>query len=337
MAPRFLPGYKAEDTLGVLLVNLGTPDEATPRAVRRYLREFLWDPRMVEIPRMLWWLILHLVILPLRPRRSARAYSRIWTQSGSPLMANSLALGEALGRHLQGDSVVVTTAMRYGSPSVAQGLSRLREARVGRLLVLPLYPQYSSTSTATVYDAVSAELRRWRFVPPTFFLGDYHAHPAYINAVAASIAAQRKAHGDSGFLLFSFHGLPEASRQAGDPYYDQCLCSASLIAQALGLAASQWDVAFQSRFGRAEWLKPYCVEVLADLPKRGVSAVDVVCPGFVVDCLETLDEIAYENRQVFMAAGGKSYRYLSALNADQSHVLLLTKLLRPCLSEQGIT
>lgn len=331
MKPRFLPGYAPSERVGVLLANLGTPDAPTPRAVRRYLREFLWDPRMVELPRALWWLILHLGILPWRAGKAAKAYGRIWQPGGSPLRVHSLALGEALQRHLEDRGVVVASAMRYGEPSIAAGLSRLREAGVGRLLVLPLYPQYASASTATVYDAVGAALRRWRYVPPLSWLGDYHAHPAYIQAVAGSIAAYRAAHGDSGFLLLSFHGLPEASRRSGDPYHDQCQRSAALIAQALGLSAQQWGIAFQSRFGRAQWLQPYCVDVLAELPRRGIRALEVACPGFAADCLETLDEIAHENRQVFLDAGGETYRYVPALNADPAHVALLAALLEPYL------
>lgn len=331
-ARRFLPGRTPQGKVGVLLVNLGTPDAPTPRAIRRYLREFLWDPRIVEIPRLLWWLILNLAVLPLRAGRAARAYKRIWTEQGSPLMVHSLALGAAVARRLGDSRAVVETAMRYGSPSVAQGLARLREEGIGRLLVLPLYPQYASASTATAYDAVGAELRRWRYVPPVTLLGDYHDQPAYIDAVAASIAAHRAAHGDSGFLLFSFHGLPEESRREGDPYRDQCQRTAALVAQALGLAAAQWAMAFQSRFGRNEWLKPYCVEFLAELPKRGIRAVDVVCPGFAVDCLETLDEIAHENRRVFLAAGGETYHYVPALNAEPAHAALLAELLRPYLA-----
>lgn len=332
MASRFLPGYAPQGKLGVLLVNLGTPDAPTPRAIRRYLREFLWDPRMVEIPRCLWWPILNLAILPLRAGRVARAYGRVWTGQGAPLAVHTLALAAALGRYLDGKPVVVEAAMRYGSPSVAQGLARLREAGVGRLLVLPLYPQYASASTATVYDAVGTELRRWRYVPPVSCLGDYHAHPAYIQAVAGSIAAQRAAHGDSGFLLLSFHGLPEVSRRQGDPYHDQCQQSAALIAQALDLPADRWAIAFQSRFGRAQWLQPYCVDLLAELPKRGIRSVDVACPGFAVDCLETLDEIAHENRQIFLSAGGENYRYLPALNADPAHVAALAAVLEPHLA-----
>lgn len=335
MAPRFLPGHTPQAQFGVLLVNLGTPDAPTSCAIRRYLREFLWDPRMVEIPRVLWWLILNVFILPLRAGHVARAYGRVWTGQGSPLKSHSLALGDALGRYFQQDNVRVETAMRYGSPSVAEGLARLREAGAARLLVLPLYPQYASHSTATVYDAVGAELRRWRYVPPVTLLGDYHDYPAYINAVATSIATYRVTHGDSGFLLLSFHGLPEISRQGGDPYHDQCQRSAALIAEALGLVPSQWSIAFQSRFGRAEWLKPYCVEFLTELPKRGIRAVDVACPGFAVDCLETLDEIAHENRQVFLAAGGERYRYVPALNADPAHVALLAALLAPQLVLSG--
>ncbi|TAN51129.1 MAG: ferrochelatase [Methylococcaceae bacterium] len=328
----FQPGHTPQAITGVLLVNLGTPEAPTPRAIRRYLREFLWDPRMVELPRWIWWLVLNLLILPLRAKRVAQAYGQVWRHGqGSPLKVHSMALAVALARHFAGEAVCVEMAMRYGHPSVAQGLARLREAGVGRLVVLPLYPQYASASTATVYDAVGAALRGWRYVPPVTLLGDYHAHPAYIAAIAAGIAAHRAAHGDSGHLLLSFHGLPDVSRRQGDPYHDQCLRSAGLIAEALGLQSAQWSIAFQSRFGRAEWLKPYCVDVLKELPQRGVRAVDVVCPGFAVDCLETLQEMAEENRRVFLAAGGEAYHYIPALNESPAHVALLATLLKPYL------
>ncbi len=256
-------------------------------------------------------------------------------RAGLSLDGPLVGAGAALGRRLGPNGAAVEVAMRYGTPSIADGLAQLREAGAERLVVLPLYPQYASPSTATVYDAVGAELSRWRYVPPVVLLGDYHDHPAYIEAVAASIASFRAKHGDSGFLLFSFHGLPEASRREGDPYHDQCHRTAVLVAQSLGLASDQWGLAFQSRFGRNEWLKPYCVEYLAELPKRGVRAVDMVCPGFAVDCLETLDEIAHENRQVFLDAGGETYQYVPALNAESVHVDLMAELFRPFLESAG--
>lgn len=310
-----------------LLVNLGTPEAPTPAAVRRYLAEFLMDPRVVEIPRPIWWLILHGVILRVRPRKSAHAYQSIWTEEGSPLMALSRKLTDAVRQELSerlGDGVpVVELAMRYGQPSIAAQLAALKAQGIERFVILPLYPQYSAPSTGTVFDAVAKAVSKWRAVPELRFVRDYYSHPGYTEAIAGSIARYWQEHGRKGLLLFSFHGLPERSRELGDPYYDQCQASARLIAERLGLADGEWQVVFQSRFGPARWLQPYCVEVLKELPTRGVNEVDVVCPGFAVDCLETLEEIAIANKDVFMEAGGSSYRMIPALNASPEHARLL--------------
>lgn len=315
---------------GILLVNLGTPDAPTPSAVRRYLAEFLWDPRVVEIPRAVWWLILHGIVLRVRPRKSAKAYQAIWTERGSPLMAGSEALADAIAKRLRDagrDDCVVAVAMRYGRPAVAERLESLRAQGVTRLVVLPLYPQYAAATTASTFDAVSAVLGGWRYIPELRFISDYHSDPGYIRALADSVRAFRQAQGESELLLLSFHGLPARSRRQGDPYYDQCLRSAELLAAELGLPADRWKVVFQSRFGSEEWLKPYCVEVLQELPGAGVKSVDVICPGFSVDCLETLEEIAIANREVFLNAGGQRYRYIPALNADPGHVEALVALI----------
>ena len=314
--------------LGVLLTNLGTPDAPTPAALRRYLGEFLWDPRVVELPRPLWWLILHGIILPLRPARSARKYQTIWTEAGSPLLAISrqqrTALADTLAQRLPGP-VHVALGMRYGNPSIAAALADLRAAGARRLLVLPLYPQYSAATVASTFDAVSAELQRWRWLPELRFITHYHDDPAYLDALATHIAAARGEQ-PAERLLFSFHGLPQRNLLAGDPYHCQCHKTARLVAERLGLSATQWAVAFQSRFGRAEWLQPYTSELLAVWARAGVSSVDVVCPGFAADCLETLEEIALENRQVFLEAGGTTYRYLPALNDDPGHIAALAGL-----------
>lgn len=310
-----------------LLVNLGTPEAPTPAAVRRYLAEFLMDPRVVEIPRPIWWLILHGVILQVRPRKSAHAYQSIWTDEGSPLMALSRKLTDAVRQELSarlGDGVpVVELAMRYGQPAIAAQLAALKAQGIERFVILPLYPQYSAPSTGTVFDAVAKAISKWRAVPELRFVRDYYSHPGYADAIAGSIARYWEEHGRNGLLLFSFHGLPERSRALGDPYYDQCQTSARLVAERLGLADGEWQVVFQSRFGPARWLQPYCVEVLKELPTRGVKEVDVVCPGFAVDCLETLEEIAIANKEVFMEAGGSSYRMIPALNASPEHARLL--------------
>lgn len=314
----------------VLLVNLGTPEAPTPAAVRRYLAEFLWDPRVVEIPRPLWWLILHGVILRVRPRKSAKAYQSIWTEAGSPLLALTRGLGSAVERELKtrlDDPPVVDFAMRYGTPGIAEKLESLRSQGIRRFLIFPLYPQYSSPSTGSVFDAVGAALSRWRRVPEVHFVSDYFEHPAYISAVAETVEGHWREHGRGRLLLISFHGLPERSRVQGDPYFDQCQASARLIAERLGLDDSAWRVVFQSRFGPAQWLQPYCVEVLKQLPQQGVREVDVVCPGFGVDCLETLEEIGITNREIFVHAGGGEYHLISCLNDSPAHAHALAEII----------
>ncbi|MBM4200088.1 MAG: ferrochelatase [Gammaproteobacteria bacterium] len=318
--------------IAVLLVNLGTPDAPTAPAVRRYLREFLSDPRVVEVPRMIWWFVLNLVIAPLRAPKSAHAYASVWTDRGSPLLVHSSDLAAAVQEqldHRSGDDAdyVVRLGMRYGSPSVRSQLEAFQREACEELVVLPLYPQYSAATAGSTYDALWHAFRKWRHVPAHAFIADYHRNPAYIEAVANSISQYWKSHGQTaGLLLFSFHGLPARSRALGDPYYDQCVASATLIARRLGLDDDRWQMVFQSRFGPMEWLKPYCVEVLGALPVQGVRAVDVVCPGFAVDCLETLEEIALANREVFMAAGGADYRYIPALNSSPQHAALIADL-----------
>jgi ferrochelatase len=326
VSARFRDGYPPGEKTGVLLVNLGTPDRPTAGAVRRYLKEFLGDPRVVELPRFLWQIILRGFILPLRAGKSARAYRRIWMEEGSPLLVLSRSLTDKVRQRLGGDYEVVL-GMRYGQPSLAGALEALGRARVGRLLVLPLYPQYAAATTGSAFDAVVQVLQGWRYVPPLSFIGDYHDHPAYIGALAETIRRAREGD-DAPYLLFSFHGLPERSRILGDPYADQCRRTAEAVAERLGLPAERWGLVFQSRFGKAEWLKPYGADVLRELPARGVRAVDVVCPGFAVDCLETLEEIALENRRVFLDAGGERFRYLPCLNDADAHASLLAALLQ---------
>jgi ferrochelatase len=314
----------------VLLVNLGTPEAPTTAAVRRYLGEFLWDPRVVDIPRPIWWLILNGIILRVRPRKSAKAYASIWTEGGSPLMVFTRNLAERLRAELRvrlGRDVPVEIAMRYGQPDIAGRLAELKAQGIERFLILPLYPQYSAPSTGAVFDAVAAALTRWRHVPEIRFLGDYHDHPAYIEAVARRIETHWRENGRHGFLLMSFHGLPEKSREQGDPYYEQCQTTARLLAERLKLEDGTWQVVFQSRFGLARWLQPYCVEVLKELPQRGVKDVDVVCPGFAVDCLETLEEIAIANREVFLGAGGRNYSLIPALNDSTEHARALAEVI----------
>jgi protoporphyrin/coproporphyrin ferrochelatase len=310
---------------GILLVNLGTPDDPSPASVRRYLAEFLWDPRIIEIPRVLWWMILHGVILRTRPKRSAHAYQKIWTAKGSPLLIESTALMQGLARRMQersGDAVVVDLAMTYGSPSIASVLARFRQQNVQRLLVLPLYPQYSSTTTGSIFEIVTRELSRWRWMPELRFVNQYWESERYLGAVAGSIAEHWRQHGRK-HLLFSFHSIPKRYFLAGDPYHCFCQGTAHGVAQRLGLAQGEWSVGFQSRFGREEWLKPYVDLLLEDYARQGPKQVTVVCPGFATDCLETLEEISMQNREAFLAAGGEGFDYVPCLNGSDANVAVL--------------
>lgn len=314
---------------GVLLTNLGTPDAPEWRPLRRYLKQFLSDPRVVELPRPLWWLILNLFILNVRPRRTAEAYRRIWMDEGSPLLVNSRRLAEKV-IELTGDRFpqepLIRMAMRYGEPSIPSALRRMHDARVHRLLVLPAYPQYSGSTTGSTFDAVSRELRGWRWVPELRFVHSYHDHETYIGALAASV--ERAWAGRRGeLLLMSFHGVPRRYLLEGDPYHCQCHATARLLARRLDLGEDQWKVVFQSRFGREPWLQPYCDETLKSLPSEGITDVDVVCPGFSVDCLETLEEIAIRNRALFMESGGRSFQYIPCLNDDAAHRELMLRLI----------
>jgi protoporphyrin/coproporphyrin ferrochelatase len=315
---------------GVLLVNLGTPDAPTPKAVRRYLAEFLADPRIVEAPRWLWRLALHGVILRVRPKRSARLYEKIWTEEGSPLLTGTEALAAAVqnafGRERPGP-IVVRAAMRYGTPSIGAALRDLAAIGMRRLIVLPLFPQYSGTTSASVLDAVGRELARWRRVPDVRFVADYHAEPRYIEALARSVEAHWQRHGRTERLVLSFHGIPERYFRNGDPYFCQCQATARALRERLDLRDEDIVVCFQSRVGREAWLSPYTDEVLARLPREGIKRVQVLCPGFAVDCLETLEEIAIRNREHFLAAGGQQFEYIPALNAGDDHVSALTDLI----------
>ena len=315
---------------GVLLVNLGTPDAPTPKAVRTYLAEFLADPRIVEAPRWLWWLALHGVILRVRPARSAKLYQSIWTPAGSPLLTGTEALAAALQKSLKQQRpapILVRAAMRYGKPSIAAALRDLSAAGMRRLIVLPLFPQYSGTTTASVLDAVGAELARWRFVPDFRFVTDYHAEPRYIEALARSVEAHWQSHGRAERLVLSFHGIPERYFRNGDPYFCQCQATARALRERLDLREDEVIVSFQSRVGREPWLAPYTDEVFRKLPGDGIKRVQVLCPGFAIDCLETLEEIAIRNREYFLEAGGERFEYIAALNAGDDHVAALADLI----------
>ena len=314
---------------GVLLVNLGTPAAPTIRATRTYLAQFLSDPRVIEYPRWLWYPILHGIILRTRPRRSARAYAQIWRTNGSPLRLGSEALAKALQEQLvlaTSGAVKVALAMRYGRPSVAQQITALQHVGVRRLLVIPLYPQYSGSATGSVFDAVAETIKTLRWPPELRFVNDYHDAPGYITALTASIERHWHHHGRSEKLLFSFHGIPERYRDAGDPYFCQCHTTARLLRERLGLGADEVVVSFQSRVGRERWLQPYTDATVRQLASAGVRRLDVICPGFAVDCLETLEEIAIQNRAWFMEAGGESLHYIPALNDDAKLITSLADL-----------
>lgn len=316
----------SHDGTAVLLVNLGTPDAPTAAAVRRYLGEFLHDYRVVDLSRWLWCPVLHGAILPLRSPRVAKNYAKIWRHDGSPLLALSTGLANAVATELPGETVRL--AMRYGNPSVPDVLRTLRESGLERLLVLPLYPQYSQSTSASVLDRIAGELRSWPRVPELRFIADYHLHPAWVEAMAASIERFRAREGAGERLLFSYHGVPQRFADAGDPYPLQCEASTRAIVARLGLADDAWQLTYQSRFGREPWLVPATDQTLVELARSGVRRVDVVCPGFSVDCLETLEEIALQNAEGFREAGGQALRYIPALNDTPEHARALAALLR---------
>ena len=321
--------------IGVLVANLGSPTEPTPAAVRRFLAEFLWDPRVVEVPRPLWWLILNGIILRFRPGRVAKAYASVWSDEGSPLLAISChqttALREALERRLPG-RCHIELAMRYGEPTVAGALERLHAAGCERVLVLPLYPQYSSSTSASTFDAVADALKRVRWYPELRLIRDYHVDPSYIEALAASVREAWAEHGRPDRLLISLHGIPQRYADEGDAYAEQCRATAAALAAALELEDDAWQLAFQSRFGREPWLQPYTDEVLETWGAEGIGHVQAICPGFSADCLETLEEIAEQNRDTFLEAGGTEYHYIPALNTRPDHIEALAGLVERHLS-----
>ena len=322
--------HRAAPTTAVVLVQLGSPASPGTGAVRRYLRQFLSDPRVVEIPRLAWWPILNGPVLLGRPSRSARKYASIWTPDGSPLAIHTRRLASMLLGALgdAGSDVAVAHAMRYGEPSLPAVLRKLRDRNLSRLLVLPLYPQYSGTTTGSVFDAVAAELSQWRNLPELRFVRGFHRDPGYIEALVASIRAQWSASARAEKLVLSFHGLPRRNLLLGDPYHCECLATARLVAEELKLPADDVVVTFQSRFGRARWLEPYTAPTLVELARKGVRSVDVACPGFVADCLETLEEIDIEGRAAFLKAGGRQFRFIPCLNTSPVWVRALADLTR---------
>ncbi len=325
--PRFVPWPKPFKTggVGVILVNLGTPDEPTAPAIRRYLREFLSDPRVIEIPKLLWWPILNGPILMARPRKLAPRYQSVWMEDGSPLMVYTQRQTEGLRQLFaqRGLAIEVETGMRYGQPSIKDAMLRLRDRGCEHLLVVPLYPQYASSTTATVVDEVARVASHMRNQPALRFIKRFHTDPAFIRPLGDKIAAFWQQHGKPQKLVMSFHGLPRQCVDLGDPYCRDCYETARALAQYLGLPDDAYQVTFQSRFGPAKWLEPYTEPTLQKLAQQGVTEVDVVCPGFLADCLETLEEIQVEVCETFMHAGGKRFRYIPALNDDPAWVTSL--------------
>ncbi|MBE7940062.1 MULTISPECIES: ferrochelatase [Ramlibacter] len=331
-SPRYRPEpafrHGREATTGLLFCNLGTPDAPTTPAVRRYLREFLSDPRVVEIPRLLWLPLLHGIILPLRSSRSAAKYASIWDPKGSPLALWSARQAGLLQDWLdaRGHRVMVRHAMRYGTPSIAAELDALKAAGAKRILVLTAYPQYSGTTTASVFDAVGDWARSTRHLADLRLCSRYHDQPAYIDALAARIRDHWAANGQAEHLVLSFHGVPRRTLDLGDPYHCECLKTARLLAERLGLARDRYTVTFQSRFGKAEWLQPYTEPTVRELARKGVRSLDVACPGFTSDCLETLEEIGMEVRDAFLEEGGTEYRYIPCLNDQPAWIDALGQL-----------
>ena len=316
---------------GVLLINLGTPDAPTPKSIRKFLKPFLWDIRVIDTPRPIWWLILNLIILPIRPRVIAKNYESIWTEGGSPLLVYSKQQQTALALLLQqqlNQDVPVAIGMTYGNPSINEGIQQLQDRGVDHIVILPLYPQYSATTTGAGFDAVAKALKTEPNIPELSFIRHYYKKDAYIQALSNSIKAYWQQHGTPDTLLFSFHGIPERYQRQGDPYPEECKETARLTVKALGLNDDQWSLSFQSRVGREEWVKPYTDKTLVELAQQNGRRVDVVCPAFSVDCLETLEEIDQENRHTYLDAGGKEYHYIPCLNATQEHIQVFAELIR---------
>ncbi len=324
-----------QSRIGIIVTNLGTPEAPEPGAVRRYLKQFLSDPRIVELPRLLWWLILNVVILNIRPKRTAANYKKIWTDRGSPLLVSTKDLARGLQAELGqrfGDDLMVDFAMRYGSPSIGDVIESQLQRGVTNLLVLPLYPQHSCTTIGSTFDAVAADFSQRRTLPGLRFIGNYYQHPAFILSLANKIKLHWQTHGRVDKLIFSYHGEPKRYIDQGDPYRDECEETTRLVAQALELEEREYMTAYQSRFGREEWLRPYLDETLKSLPSQGVKSVQIICPGFAVDCLETLEEIALENRDTFLHAGGEGYEYITCLNSSSEHIEALASVISENLS-----
>ncbi|MEX7802368.1 ferrochelatase [Klebsiella pneumoniae] len=312
---------------GILLANLGTPDAPTPGAVKRYLRQFLSDKRVVDTSRLLWWPLLRGVILPIRSPRVAKLYQSVWMEEGSPLMVYSRRQQQALAARLPDTPVAL--GMSYGSPSLVSAVDDLLAQGVEHIVVLPLYPQYSCSTVAAVWDELARILAKKRAIPGISFIRDYAEHPDYIHALAASVRASFAVHGEPDLLLLSYHGIPQRYANQGDDYPQRCRDTTRELVSALGLPPERVMMTFQSRFGREPWLTPYTDETLKMLGEKGTKHIQVLCPGFAADCLETLEEIAVQNREIFLEAGGKQYEYIPALNADAAHIEMMVNLTAP--------
>lgn len=318
----------------LVLVNLGTPQELTPRSIRKFLAEFLIDPRVVEIPRPLWWLILNIFVLPFRPRKLMHTYGSIWTEKGSPMRYISESQVALLQKALDSEKqkIHVELAMTYGGPSIADVLAELYDSGHRRIVVLPLYPQYSGSTTGAVYDQISGFVRGRRALPGLSVINAYFYHPAFIGALAESIEEFWLHQGRAEHLLFSYHGIPKRYVDQGDPYAGHCECTTAAVVERLGMSEGAYSAAYQSRFGRAEWLKPYTSERIVELAQSGVKRLDVICPAFAADCLETLEEIAVENRDLFLAHGGEELRLIPCLNDSERHIEALKAIVEPYLT-----
>lgn len=312
------------NNIGVLLTNIGTPDQPTASAVRRYLKTFLSDPRVIQIPQWAWLPILYGVILPFRAKKSAMLYQKIWTEKGSPLLYHSEQLRDKLAKEL---SIPIALGMHYSDPSIASALEELKKKRVEKCLIVPLYPQYSATTTASTFDAVARALKSWRVIPEIRMIRDYADHPIYINALAESIR-NAELHHKPEHTLFSFHGIPKRFITAGDSYQTRCEITIQHLTKKLGLKKNEYSLTFQSRLGRAEWLMPYTDHRLKTLPKEGITDIQVICPGFAVDCLETLEEIAIKGKQQFLENGGQKLSYIPALNDHENHIQLFVDIIK---------
>jgi ferrochelatase len=320
---------------GILLANLGTPDAPTPQALRTYLKEFLSDKRVIELPKLKWWFILNAIVLRLRPKQSAKLYASVWTDEGSPLLSMSykqIAKVKANLKNTYSDNIVVELGMRYGNPSMDKALDSLRQQGAIKIIVLPLYPQYAGATVGSTFDALAESIKKWRWVPTLHFISGYHKHPKYIDALTNTINEHIAQHGKPEKLIFSYHGIPKRYFENGDPY--SCLCSKTtrLVIEKLGLTEDEYIMTFQSRFGKEPWIEPYTDKTIEQLAKDGIKYIAVICPGFSVDCLETIEEINVENRKYFESNGGKSYHYIKALNDRDDHIEALTEIVAPYLS-----